>query len=80
MEPTPSNVKNVIEKSLHCVLPDSERNLFQLGYLDSLLSVKLIVELEKIFHVKLSALDFADDANFTVKNLADIIQRNVHPN
>jgi len=80
MEPTASNVKKVIEESLNCALPNSEKNLFELGYLDSLQSVTLIVKLEKSFQVKLSALDFADDANYTLNNITDIIRRNARRN
>lgn len=75
MEPTVANVKGAIERSLNAVLPASDKNLFDLGLLDSLQSVILLVNLEKAFGVKLSALDFAENASFTVKNIALVIAK-----
>lgn len=75
MEPTLSNVKKVIEKSLDVVLPDSKKNLFDLGVLDSLRSVNLILDLEKSFKVKLSVLDLADNEAFTLIRLTQMIEK-----
>jgi len=75
MSPSTDEVKKAIESYLRVALPESPKNLFAQGFLDSLQSVGLILHLEKTFAVKLSVLDLAEDDAFTLGRLTALLAK-----
>jgi len=75
-----SKIKDLIQEAYSCELEDDEwdDDLMDLGVIDSLRAMELIVKMEKEFNIKFSYADYTQVGFFTVNKIRDSIEKYIN--
>ena len=68
-------IKEEIEKFANTKIEDPFRDLLDMGYLDSLGAIDLLVSLERTFNVKFSFTEYTQPNFFNVNSITNTINR-----
>ncbi len=73
------SIRHAIEEFLKEKVPDTEKNFFELGLVDSYRAVNLLFRLEEVFGVDLKVIEFGNNRNFRLSHFVKIIMERQVP-